>query len=58
MSRDLFDRRPLPAPVLTASERDLFEERAAICEFHGGLSRVAAERVAFDEVMRGRKGAR
>ena len=25
---------------------DLFEERAGICEFHGGLGRVEAERVA------------
>ena len=31
--------------------RDLFEERAGICQFHGGLSLVEAERVAFEELQ-------
>jgi hypothetical protein len=30
--------------------RELFEHRAAICEFDGGLSRVDAERMAYAEL--------
>lgn len=40
-----------------AEMRMRYEERAAIREFDGGQSRVAAERAAWDEVY-GSKGAR
>ena len=30
--------------------RDLFEERAAICEYDGGMLREEAEQVAFEEL--------
>jgi hypothetical protein len=32
--------------------RERFEERAAICEFEGGLSRADAERFAIREIER------
>jgi hypothetical protein len=35
---------------LRADLRELFEHRAAVCEFDGGLSRAEAERIAFDEL--------
>jgi hypothetical protein len=35
---------------LTADEREIFEERAAICEFDGGLIREKAEAIAWREV--------
>ncbi len=31
--------------------RELFEHRAAVCEFDGGLSRTDAERIAFAELQ-------
>lgn len=31
--------------------REAFEERSAICEFDGGLSRDQAEQVAYDELV-------
>lgn len=33
-----------------ADLRELFEHRAGVCEYDGGLSRVEAERIAFDEL--------
>lgn len=45
------ERRQLRA-MLTAEERDAFEERAAICEFEAGLKRPQAEQRAFDELRR------
>lgn len=41
---------------LTSSERDLFEERAAIMEFDGGLPRDAAEARALLVVLAGTDG--
>jgi hypothetical protein len=38
------------APALSEVERDEFEERAAIMEYDGGLSRVEAESRAMAEV--------
>ena len=35
---------------MTPAEREAFEERAAIAEFDGGLSRQAAESLAADEL--------
>lgn len=40
---------------LTDYERELFEERAAIMEFDGGLERSEAERKALAEVIRRRE---
>ena len=37
--------------------RELFEHRAAVCEFDGGLSRTDAERVAFTELQAALRGA-
>jgi hypothetical protein len=44
---------------LTAAERDDYEERAAIMEHDGGLSRAEAERQALARVLAARapKGA-
>jgi hypothetical protein len=39
------------ASHLTPDETALFEERAAIREYDGGLSRAAAERLAWLDVM-------
>lgn len=39
-------------PDLRADLRELFEHRAAVCEFDGGLSRADAERIAFGELQR------
>jgi hypothetical protein len=39
----------------TASERDEFEERAAIMEFDGGMSRDEAERHAGTLVLKRRR---
>lgn len=36
-------------------DREDFEERAAIIEFMGGLTRIEAERAAFFELRRARK---
>ena len=42
-----------------ADLRECFEERAAICEYHGGMSRDEAERMAFEEIRcQLREGAR
>lgn len=38
-------------PDLRADLRELFEHRAAVCEFEGGLSRTDAERLAFGELQ-------
>ena len=38
-------------PDLRADLRELFEHRAAVCEFDGGLSRTDAERLAFGELQ-------
>lgn len=35
-----------------ADLRMTFEERAAICEYDGGLSRPDAERIAFNEIRK------
>lgn len=37
-------------PGIRADLRELFEHRAAVCEFDGGLSRTEAERIAFEEL--------
>ncbi|WP_130391859.1 hypothetical protein [Cupriavidus agavae] len=37
---------------LTGSQREFFEERAAIAEFCGGLARVEAERQAWQSTCR------
>lgn len=39
-------------PEQRADLRMIFEERAAICEYDGKLSRPEAERVAFKEVRK------
>ncbi len=39
---------------LTDDEREAFEERAAIVEFEGGLTRLEAERLAFAWIVAGR----
>jgi hypothetical protein len=31
--------------------RDRFEERAAVCEYDGGMPRDDAERIAFEEIQ-------
>lgn len=36
---------------LTEDELELWEERAAIMEYDGGLSREEAEREAFDDIV-------
>ncbi len=38
-------------PDLRVDLRKLFEHRAAVCEYVGGLSRTDAERVAFAELQ-------
>ncbi len=43
---DAFDEK------LDADEREMFEERAAIIEFLGGISRERAEFIALGEVRR------
>lgn len=42
---------------LTAAEREWFEERSAIMEFDGGLSRAEAERAALALVLERRAEA-
>ena len=39
-------------PDERANLRELFEHRAAVCEFEGRLSRADAERIAFGELQR------
>jgi hypothetical protein len=41
--------------ALDADEREYFAERAAIAEFDGGLSRAAAEKLAWDFVRANRR---
>lgn len=41
---------------LTKQEQDIFEERAAIMEFDGGLERAAAEQRALLLVLAGKRG--
>lgn len=41
---------------MTEDEKDYFEERAAIMEFDGGLSREQAERAAMKLLERKRNG--
>ena len=38
---------------MTEDEKDYFEERTAIMEFDGGLSREAAEKYAMDKINQG-----
>lgn len=38
---------------LSAAQREHYEERAAIMEYEGGLTRAEAERRALDAVVRG-----
>lgn len=53
---DLFDLAALklieqvPDPDRQADLRAAYEERAAICEYDGGLSRFEAEKIAFREL--------
>jgi hypothetical protein len=37
--------------TLTEAERDIYEERAGVLEFEGGLSRDEAEQAAFQQVL-------
>lgn len=41
-----------PPPPMSEEERALFEERAAIREFMGGMSREKAEAAALEDVRR------
>jgi hypothetical protein len=43
--------------LLPASEREEVEERAAILEYEGGLSRSSAEQLAVTEIVQRRKKA-
>ncbi len=45
---------------LTSADRELYEERAAIREYDGGMSRREAEKAAWEDVQahRARKGKR
>ena len=53
---DLFDRAALalieqqPEPEVRAGLRESYEHRAAVAEYHGGLIRTEAERLAFREL--------
>lgn len=40
------------AATLTPAERELYEERAAIREYDGGMARAEAERAALADVRR------
>jgi hypothetical protein len=40
---------------LSPAEREIYEERAAIMEYDGHLSRYQAERKALDEIERKRR---
>ena len=46
----------VPDPERRGDLRELFEHRAAIAEYHGGLERTEAERLAF-EALRAVSGA-
>jgi hypothetical protein len=41
--------------IMTNDERYRYEERAAICEYEGGLTREEAERIAAEEIEEDRK---
>ena len=41
--------------MLSAAEREVYEERAAMMEYHGGLSRSAAEAAAGEAMGFGRE---
>ena len=43
--------KPIDIDGLTGGLREQFEERAAIAEFDGGLSRTEAELLAWDELL-------
>jgi len=45
-------RPPMDLPTTSEAEQALFEERAAIREFLGGMSRVEAEAAAREDVQR------
>jgi hypothetical protein len=45
----------MTAATLTPAERELYEERAAIREYEGGLPRAEAERAALADVLRMRQ---
>lgn len=47
----LTPHRPVPRSFASADDMELFEELSAIKEFEGGMSREAAEREAYCEVM-------
>ena len=42
---------------LTLAEREIFEERAAVIEFDGLLSRAEAETLAYEEIVKRRAAA-
>lgn len=44
--------------LLSSSEREEAEERAAILEYEGGLSRFSAEQLAVTEIVRRRRQMR
>ncbi|MBZ9939168.1 hypothetical protein LB518_22920 [Mesorhizobium sp. BR1-1-16] len=46
-----------PAPTWTADEQALYDERAAIAEYDGGLPRKIAEATARGEVAKARREA-
>ncbi len=55
MSDDRTDyerRRDAKLATLTPGEREKFDERAAIMQFDGGATKVAAERAAFNIIKR------
>lgn len=62
--RDLWARRTtgllsgVADPDVRADLRELFEHRAAVCEFDGGLKRTDAERVAFPELQTAMRATR
>jgi hypothetical protein len=39
-------------PTLSVSEREEYEERVAIMEYDGGLSREEAERLALERILK------
>ncbi|MFM1855697.1 MAG: TubC N-terminal docking domain [Pseudomonadota bacterium] len=47
----------LLAAVGDSSRLEEFEERAAIMEFDGGMSRAEAERTALESILRGRQAS-
>jgi hypothetical protein len=47
--KPLFQQEDIPTSPMTEGEKEAFEERAAILEFDGGLSREEAEKVAAQQ---------